>query len=62
MPKLALMAMGGKNYSTYDPPFFIGADLKRYFSYHNRVYGPFNDQQAASDAYQALLLQTEGVR
>lgn len=60
--KLALMAMGGKNYPTYDPPFFTGADLQRYFSHNNRVYGPFINQQAASDAYQALLLQTEGVR
>ncbi len=60
--KLALMAMSGKNYQTFDPPFFVGADMKRYFSHNNRVYGPFNDQQTASDAYQALLLQTEGVQ
>jgi len=60
--KLALMAMGGKNYSTYDPPFFTGVDMKRYFSHKHRTYGPFNDQQAAADAYQALLLQTEGAR
>lgn len=60
--KLSLMAMGGKNYPTFDPPFFTKVDLKRYFSHNNRTYGPFDDQQSAADAYQALLLQTEGVR
>lgn len=60
--KLALMAMGGKNYPTYDPPFFVGADLKHYFTHSLRTYGPFQDKQCAVQAYQSLLLQTEGVR
>lgn len=60
--KLALMAMGGKNYPTFSPPFFIGADLKHYFTHGLRTYGPFNNHQAAVTAYQSLLLQTEGVR
>lgn len=57
--KLSLMSMGGKNYPTFNPPFFTGADLKRYFSHKNRTHGPFDDQDAASTAYQSLL-QHEG--
>ena len=59
--KLSFVAQGGKNYPTFDPPFFTGADLKRYFSHANRVHGPFTDQVSASSAYQALL-QHEGER
>ena len=57
---LSVLHMSGRNYPTFDPPFFTGADLKHYFTHGNRTYGPFNNHQAASDAYQALLLQTQG--
>lgn len=57
--KLALIATGGKNYPTFDPPFFTGADTQRYFSHKNKQYGPFKDHKAAVKAYLSLL-QHEG--
>lgn len=59
--KLSLMTMGGKNYPTFDPPFFMGADLKWRFCHTTRQYGPFTSKEEASRAYQ-LLLQHEGER
>ena len=55
MALLSFVMQSGRNYPTFDAPFFIAADLKWHFN------GPFGDKPSAVRAFQALL-QHEGVR
>ena len=61
MALLSFVMQSGRNYPTFDAPFFIAADLKWHFSHKNKTYGPFGDKPSAVRAFQALL-QHEGVR
>lgn len=50
----------GKNYPTFEPPFYLDAQLKHRFSLNNRTFGPFDSRDEAVSALQTEL-QQQGV-
>lgn len=58
--KFSVLHMSGKNYPTFDPPFYMGADLKWYYTHNNKRFGPFDDKPSAVSAYQTEVHLLEG--